>query len=108
MPNDKPEPLDDAAALFSNTHPGREHEALAAAIADARRKGTDVRQPAHYFAAWTHDQLATIKLTPTGEPLHTQPWCGDCDHERTRYRVDYNTGKILGRCHCWTPRKTAS
>jgi hypothetical protein len=42
-----------------------------------------------------------------GWTLHSKPWCGYCDDERTRRIEDPDTGKIVGHCDCWTPRSAA-
>jgi hypothetical protein len=55
---DRPEPLDEALAVFSVSHPGREPEALRAALAIYEKKnGHRCTNPGAYFGAWPVDQL---------------------------------------------------
>lgn len=110
MRNDKPEPLDDAAALWSDTHPGRELDALAAALALMAKDGVVVEHPAAFFATWSPERRAAVKLPKSTEPFHTLPYCGHCDGPTTR-RLEDDRGNLLRgaggsvvRCDCWSPR----
>jgi hypothetical protein len=86
LPENKPHPgdgmtdTDDALAAFSTSHPGREREALRAALAwFERTKGDTCRNPAAYFGRWEVDQLQrTFKLPKLPKPTRN-PDCPDCD-----------------------------
>jgi hypothetical protein len=106
-----PDALGDAAAVWSETHPGREVEALAAALALERRRGVDASHPAGYFATWSRERRAAVKLAQSAEMAHSKQWCGKCDGATTR-RVEDERGNLLyapngtvRRCDCWSPRQ---
>jgi hypothetical protein len=72
---DKPEPTDEALAIFAQSHPGREREALNTALRlFERRHGERCANPARYFGKWTIEQLqAQIRLAGAQVPV-----CPDC------------------------------
>lgn len=106
----RPDPMDELLAKFSESHPGREREALHAALAlYERREGHACRSPAPYFAPWTVDDLRSQIKLPAQDP-HVQPWCGRCDGPTTR-RLEDSVGNVrydargsVVRCTCWSPR----
>lgn len=85
--------LDEAAALFSDSHPRRETEALAAAIALMAKRGIDVGKPAAFFAKWTPQQKAAVKI-PTAK---RQP-CTQCDGGWIYNPDDPDDVKPCSRC----------
>lgn len=56
------------------------------------------------------DRLRRCADGRTGRPVARGPakfhqpldWCGLCDGPYTRRREDPETGRLLGRCDCWT------
>jgi hypothetical protein len=94
--------LNEAAALFSTTHPGRENEALTAALADAQRRGKPITHPTAYFAQWTPEQLAAIQLPPTNaereaaeERTRARNTCPDCHGSGW---AEDNNGNPIRKC----------
>lgn len=98
---DRAEPTDEALALFNQSHPGREREALTAALADYhRRKGEPCTNPTAYFGTWTTTDL-TRRIT-LGK---AEPKCPDCHGEGWDYSKP--TGPTTF-AKCTHPRKATT
>ena len=75
--SDRAEPTDEALATFSQSHPGREHEALHYALTWYRNtKGEDCTHPAAYFGKWTTDALRQKFCLSTSSTR-----CAECNGE---------------------------